>query len=770
MILEEVKTKAAKREEVKKSAGNILRWLSAALAGFCLSSVKIEGEVSPFSVALAAGACETYVLPSAVGGALGALVFFEPLAALKYAGTLTLVFIIRTAGEKHSLKGKEQLIYPLTAFFSLLVCSGLVSVFSGLTAAGLVVILCESLLAAGGSCFSRRLFTIFPGDIRGAGASAADTAAVLISGSVLLLSFDGFRISGFSPAHMLAFLLVMTLSLCSGGAVGCAAGICSGAILGFSPESTYLAFLLPAGGLLCAVVSAYGRFASSAAFFVLGALFIIVKGEADALFPMLAEVLGACLAFLLVPKKLMSRIESAVSPFTKEKYALDTALMLKSKLKRSAKAVRDISVYVRAASRLNVNAQNAPQQTAEMVKAEKCASCIKKDVCWGEYAKTTERQFLNTAQLLALKEDLSPGELPEHIRKVCRVPEELLFSFVKNYCEALAREGAANEISDVKTAAAELFENTAAILDDAALAAENTACADPYIGALAAEVFREQDFKVKTLTVSGAPGSKTFMEAFCSYIPPRPDYNLLLERLKQKTGVGFMPPAAEFSKNEGTALFFCEKPGLSARFHKLSSNASGERLCGDTAEAFSDGRGNLFLVLSDGMGSGKRAAIDSLLACSLFSRLMRAGFSPETAIRSVNGALLMKNSDETLATLDVLKIDLYTGRAVFYKAGASFSVLCRGGKTMLVERSSMPLGIMNETNFEKSESTLCRGDAAIITSDGAGMLTADFYKDLFSANKNADEIRLAQLIMKEAQKRAPIGKADDITVLCVKIV
>ena len=36
------------------------------------------------------------------------------------------------------------------------------------------------------------------------------------------------------------------------------------------------------------------------------------------------------------------------------------------------------------------------------------------------------------------------------------------------------------------------------------------------------------------------------------------------------------------------------------------------------------------------------------------------------ALRLVNSSLLLKSRDESLATLDIVKIDLYTGKAVFY--------------------------------------------------------------------------------------------------------
>ena len=74
-------------------------------------------------------------------------------------------------------------------------------------------------------------------------------------------------------------------------------------------------------------------------------------------------------------------------------------------------------------------------------------------------------------------------------------------------------------------------------------------------------------------------------------------------------------------------LMYWEKPSYSAEciFYQLS--ADGNDVCGDCIDSFYDGKGNFITVLSDGMGTGHRAAIDGAMASSLFSRLIISGFS-----------------------------------------------------------------------------------------------------------------------------------------------
>ena len=89
---------------------------------------------------------------------------------------------------------------------------------------------------------------------------------------------------------------------------------------------------------------------------------------------------------------------------------------------------------------------------------------------------------------------------------------------------------------------------------------------------------------------------------------------------------------------------------------------------GDTFRCFFAGRGRFVMVLSDGMGTGGSAAVDSAMTADLLRRLIEAGVGCDAALKIVNSALLLKSGEETLATADVAEIDLYTGRARFYKA------------------------------------------------------------------------------------------------------
>ena len=68
------------------------------------------------------------------------------------------------------------------------------------------------------------------------------------------------------------------------------------------------------------------------------------------------------------------------------------------------------------------------------------------------------------------------------------------------------------------------------------------------------------------------------------------------------------------------------------------------------------------MTLSDGMGTGEKAAQASSATVAVLEQLMEAGFRKEVAIKTVNSILVTKSSKEIFSTMDLSIIDLYTGR------------------------------------------------------------------------------------------------------------
>ena len=220
-----------------------------------------------------------------------------------------------------------------------------------------------------------------------------------------------------------------------------------------------------------------------------------------------------------------------------------------------------------------------------------------------------------------------------------------------------------------------------------------------------------------------------------------------------------------------TTITFSEQPLYFPRYG-LAARPAKAGACGDAVEQFCDCFGNAHLLLCDGMGVGRPAAIDGTLAATLAARLLKAGFGAQSAARLVNVALALKSDEESAATMDLVTVDLYSGRASLFKAGACPTLLLRGGKAQALEGSSLPVGILEQVVGQQDSVALNEGDWVVLVSDGAltdgsGWLCQQL--ELCAASGNTPQ-QTAELLADMAQKRAEgRSRPDDISVAVLRL-
>ncbi|MCL2022770.1 MAG: SpoIIE family protein phosphatase [Oscillospiraceae bacterium] len=252
--------------------------------------------------------------------------------------------------------------------------------------------------------------------------------------------------------------------------------------------------------------------------------------------------------------------------------------------------------------------------------------------------------------------------------------------------------------------------------------------------------------------------------------PPVADLDTaeFFRNLEIAAGVGLQE--ISFS-DEGDKItwIFAESPRFSVEIGVAQRARGDARLCGDYYSQFTLPGGETAFLLSDGMGTGGRAAVDSALTCTLFSTLVQAGLSFPCALRLTNGALMSKSADESLATLDAAIFDPYTGEMRLYKAGAAASLAAVGRNICKLESDSLPAGILREIDFKEHSLKLKEGDLCLLFSDGAVIEDEEITKKLLiDWTKSADELAGAALML--ALERVPEDEQDDATVAALGVV
>lgn len=223
------------------------------------------------------------------------------------------------------------------------------------------------------------------------------------------------------------------------------------------------------------------------------------------------------------------------------------------------------------------------------------------------------------------------------------------------------------------------------------------------------------------------------------------------------------------SSPAGQLLSLIEKASykMSIGFAQYSAEGS---LCGDTVKTINDSRGHMILIISDGMGKGGRAALDGAMGAGLLSKLLGAGFGFDSSLKVVNSALLVKSSEESLATLDCASVDLFTGKCEFYKAGAAASYIIKHNRLTKCELSSMPAGILRGVEFAKRTTVLGVGDEIIMMSDGVTDTGEDALEGFLKYDDSESPDEKANAILSFALKNSDERHRDDMSVIVARLI
>lgn len=200
-----------------------------------------------------------------------------------------------------------------------------------------------------------------------------------------------------------------------------------------------------------------------------------------------------------------------------------------------------------------------------------------------------------------------------------------------------------------------------------------------------------------------------------------------------------------------------------------SAPKDGQRLCGDSLTWFRAG-GMLYLLLSDGMGSGREAQRESQMTLRLLEQLLQAGIAPEPALRTLNAALNLRSDEQgSFTTIDLLAADLTAKRAVLYKYGAAPTYIKRKGSVRRLAGASLPAGLQ-EANAEPQAVSfpLEENSFLLMISDGVADAGDDqWVQDLLAGWQGEDPNTLASLVLREAYQRRQGD--DDRSVLCLHL-
>jgi len=229
-------------------------------------------------------------------------------------------------------------------------------------------------------------------------------------------------------------------------------------------------------------------------------------------------------------------------------------------------------------------------------------------------------------------------------------------------------------------------------------------------------------------------------------------------------------PLRDADSQRGRAHLTQKEP-LMAVAGVAGADRAGQSMSGDAGVWFKDDAGRLNFLLCDGMGSGPAAREDSENALRLLEKFLRAGLPPEEALTTVGEALALRGEEEGgFTTVDLLQIDLFSGKSAVYKLGAAPTYLRRGGAVERLSGESLPAGVAAGALSapDAFPLSLDAGDCVLLVSDGVTTGKDDrWLRNLLSAFDGLSPQALAAQVLQESGLRS--GSGDDRTVIAIKL-
>lgn len=748
-------------EDAGERLGAIVYHIVSLIFGFLMSRTTLWGGIAPLGAAITAGLPMKYMFSTALGAFFGYI--FPPfsVSAFKYAAALIAIVAIRfiLSGVKPVFKN------PLwSGVVAATVVSGV-----GVAAAGQsflkegILGVSEGLLAGGGAYFIRRATAIKWEKI--AGLTQEQTASTLIAVSLGLMSVINVEVAGLSVGKTFGILLILFAARYGRAGASAIASLSVGFASVVSGQSVETAFILSITGLVTGAFCSLGKLMAAICPPSVCLMWVIVSSGSAVSVASLLESILASVIFLIVPRKISARMGSVLNPrvITPDTAGLRRTLTMR--LGFASAALRGVSETVEDVSRcLSLAKKPNFVNVLHDVENDACRGCTFMLNCWEKNRKTTVDAVLGFCEAIRSCRPLELADVPDEFREKCLRPERFEASLCRYYTDFLSAVSAEKRVSEMRSVVSDQMTGVADMLGELS---EEFRTAQRYDIALAnrvAAALRELDLRADECSCVVDKFSRITVEIKLREAPEMPiNRARVLERIEEVCEREFEPP--EITRS-GRAYYITatEKAVFSVDCYCTQFNQGKNKLCGDTCRHFFDGRGRLVVILSDGMGSGGRAAVDSAMTAGLAERLLKAGFGYDCTLKMVNSAMLFKSSDESLATLDISCIDLFSGKTELLKAGAAPTLVRRNGRTGRAECKTLPAGILNEVGFDKAVVTLKEDDILIMVSDGVTTDGTDWICAEIESWRGGGAKQLSEKIATAARRRRRDGHDDDITV------
>lgn len=715
------------------------------VTAFILAGARLFGQCRPFAVAITAASGSTAAGFFALMGAIGGLVVMaglpEALGSIAVAVLAAAIsFLFRELEVAASRWFQPVLAGTMTAVI------GFVFLLDeGFTLRGVLIFLGESGFTA--------LCTYFFAAALDRPGGQAHKAGLLLLAAGLISALTPVQVLGLlSLGRLAATAAALTAAQAGGWALGGAVGLAAGCAVDLAGSGTpYFALTCGMSALAAGMARGDGRHRSALTYLAAtGACLIWLADMAPA--AALIEAFLAALGQMLLPKQLTPRL-AALPRDPGDAAERSAARRLSDTAAVFLELFESISTALAPENQGATSLGSAFDRTAQRA----CKKCVMRSICWQRDAVDTYGALNDASVKFTQRGYAEAGDFPAWFASRCRGLDRLISTLNEELTAMRYRRRYEKNSAENRRLVTQQYRQISDILGSAAQKAAAPPGAEPrlqrklrrYLKAAGspaeAQVCRDGFGRVTIELTGVTPG-----EAMALTQPMARLLDLRLQPPRQVAG-GVIYTEAER---------FLPVVGVTARCRE------GEKDNGDCGSWFRDGDGQLYLLLSDGRGTGENARQESRGAVKVLEKLLRAGATPESAVKTLDSAYTLRGDGGGFATIDLFDVDLFTGRTGIIKWGASPSYVRKNGQVLRIGQPGLPPGTGAE--FERQELLLEEGDLVVMCSDGLVDREDDqWLRTVLEGYEGTSPRELASRLVAVAQQAR--GLEDDMTVMVLTL-
>lgn len=592
----------------------------------------------------------------------------------------------------------------------------------------------------------------------------------------------GWHVYDVSIDHVLARYAVLLFAYAGGAAIGSTVGVVIGLILGMaSVTSLYQMSLLAFTGVLGGLLKEAGK-VGVAAGLLIATLLIGVYGNGYAgLGNEVIDSIAALVLFFLTPKSFIRQMASFI-PGTREYQAEQQQYVRKLRDVTVSRVEQFSSLFQTLAKSFSPPKDNRESVSDDdlflsRVTAKTCQNCFKKEFCWINNFEKTQRIMLELREEGRHGKRDSEARVQRQWRSHCSRPERTMEAIHREQSHAELSEKMRRNVLESRRLVADQLEGVSQVMGDFAREMKRERGLHDWQEEMILTKLNGIGVRVESVEIYNLESGAIDIEA----VLPVDHYGVcekviapLLSDILGESIVVEKKQSSELPEGPSRVVF------VSARAYDLETGVAtaargGGGISGDNYSLFEIGSKKYVMAISDGMGHGERADMESKDTLQLLKKVLKSGIHETLAIKSINSILSLRSTEEIYATLDLALIDLQNATSRFLKIGSNPSFIKRGSRVFMLDSENLPIGIIRDVSIDVRSEQLKSGDLLIMMSDGIFDVPQHienkevWVKRKIKEMETDDPQEIADLLLEEVIRAGNGTLNDDMTVITARI-